>query len=84
MPGRSAMKTWASGVSFQSILVLDMAVVSLAKAGSDAARVLKLNGIQGSQMSREKGSKTLVRLPKKLGMIDIFCELGFGKTNPRE
>ncbi|KAJ8639059.1 hypothetical protein MRB53_015753 [Persea americana] len=76
-PGRSALKTWASGVSFQSIWALANAEVSLPKL--ELVRALLLNGKprNGSQMSSEKGSKTLDRRPKKLGMSDILSLLSF-------
>ena len=68
-PGRSALKTWASGVSFQSMRVLTKAEFSSrGKEGEGKGKSFK-----GSQTSREKGSKMLLlRLPKKLGIIDIL------------
>ena len=75
-PGRSALKTWASGVSFQSMRVLANAVVSLANSdrGADMAVLVKGKSWKGSQMSREKGSKMLLLRPPKrvLGIRDIF------------
>ncbi|KAL6974997.1 hypothetical protein U1Q18_052803 [Sarracenia purpurea var. burkii] len=78
-PGRSALNTWASGVSFQSTRVFANAEFSRENSGN--GRFLK-----GSQTSREKGSKTPPRrLPKKLGMIDIFLAAGFdNRSNSRK
>jgi len=68
-PGRSALNTCASGVSFQSMRVLAIAAVSLETSERGKERAVS----NGSQTSREKGSKTLVLrpVPKKLGMSDI-------------
>ncbi|RWR81569.1 Alpha crystallin/Hsp20 domain-containing protein [Cinnamomum micranthum f. kanehirae] len=59
-------------MGFWGFLPIDL-MVSLEKVGSDGVKASKLNVIpsKGSHMSREKGSKMLVRRPKKLGMIDI-------------
>ena len=63
-PGRSALKTWASGVSFQSIRALANEEVSCTEVKSPS---------KGSHMSRENGSNTLVRRPPKmLGMRDML------------
>ncbi|KVI11914.1 hypothetical protein Ccrd_009654, partial [Cynara cardunculus var. scolymus] len=72
IPGRSALKTCASGVSFQSTRVFTKAEVSLQE--SDPDEVGKGKSLNGSQISMANGSKMLFRRPpKKLGMIDIFC-----------
>lgn len=59
--------------------VLANADVSLENSGKDevvAREVVKGKLWNGSQMSREKGSKMLLRRPPKmLGMIDILCYL---------
>ena len=77
-PGRSALKTWASGVSFQSMRALVKAEVSRVEEGTLARGVVKGNPSKGSQMSREKGSKMLLRrpLPRTLEMSDIFELIG--------
>ena len=74
--GRSALKTWASGFSFQSICVLAKAEVLPTMLGMLDKVVLKGKLSKGSQMSREKGSKMLLRWPPPitLGMSDIFYE----------
>ncbi|KAJ9548311.1 hypothetical protein OSB04_020854 [Centaurea solstitialis] len=70
IPGRSALNTCASGVSFQSTRVFTKAEVSL-EASDD--EVGKGKSLKGSQTSKLNGSKMLLRRPpKKLGMIDIF------------
>ncbi|XWS74068.1 hypothetical protein CRYUN_Cryun02cG0183600 [Craigia yunnanensis] len=75
-PGTSALNTCASGVSFQSIWVLTKAEVSGVCVVSEEEKE-KGKFLKGSQTSREKGSKTLLRrLPEKLGIRDIF-----GKEN---
>ncbi|GAB4860171.1 hypothetical protein Ancab_011649 [Ancistrocladus abbreviatus] len=77
-PGRSALKTWASGVSFQSIRMFANWDVSCAdELGTLASTVeLKKLSANGSQTSRENGSKTLVRRPpKKLGMSDTVLRV---------
>nr|GMD35890.1 Proline transporter 1 [Ipomoea batatas] len=73
-PGRSALNTWASGVSFQSIRALAKADVSPAEApGAFATALENGNPWKGSHRSREKGSKMLLRrVPKMLGIKDIF------------
>ncbi|KAI5386680.1 hypothetical protein KIW84_072998 [Lathyrus oleraceus] len=71
-PGISALKTCASGVSFQSTRVLTKAGFS---RGNEAESEEFENGksFKGSQTSREKGSKTLLLRPlKKLGIRDMF------------
>ncbi len=63
LPGRSALKTWASGVSTQSMRVLATACTSL-----PTFLPKKLDGQEstGSQNPRSKGSKMPLRpLPKK-------------------
>uniref|UniRef100_A0A7C9D9Y3 Uncharacterized protein n=1 Tax=Opuntia streptacantha TaxID=393608 RepID=A0A7C9D9Y3_OPUST len=72
-PGRSTLNTWASGVSFQSTLVLTNCDVSrAAELGCTLERAEDKNPSNGSQTSRENGSNTLVfRLPKKLGISDM-------------
>ncbi|WP_447407313.1 hypothetical protein, partial [Clostridium perfringens] len=62
--------------SFESMRVLAMAVVTRAEEGM-LARVLKPSN--GSQMLREKGSKTLLRrpLPKRLRAIGCWVSVGF-------
>ncbi|KAJ9548312.1 hypothetical protein OSB04_020855 [Centaurea solstitialis] len=70
IPGRSALNTWASGVSFQSTRVFTKAEVSLEASNEEVG---KGKSLKGSQTSKLKGSKMLLRRPpKKLGMIDIF------------
>ena len=73
-PGRSALKTWASGISFQSIHVLAKAEVSPTVLGMLEREVLNRKPSKGSQRSREKGSKMLLRQPppRTLGMSNIF------------
>ncbi|RWR97320.1 hypothetical protein CKAN_02674800 [Cinnamomum micranthum f. kanehirae] len=52
-PGRSALNTWASGVSFQSIRALANADVSLRRLGLVSPLLLNGKSWNGSQMSRE-------------------------------
>ena len=76
------MKMWAWGVSFQSMRVLAKAEVSRAEEGRLASVVGNGKPSNGSQRSKEKGSKTLLRRPpKKLGIRDmIVVELGLVKV----
>ncbi|KAL3838457.1 hypothetical protein ACJIZ3_023048 [Penstemon smallii] len=70
-PGTSALNTCASGVSFQSIRA--PAKDDTSRAGPDAFASWPENG-KPSNGSHENGSITelLPRLPKKLGIRDIF------------
>ncbi|KAK2996470.1 hypothetical protein RJ639_026364, partial [Escallonia herrerae] len=69
-PGRSTLITCGSGVSFQLTRGLATAAVSLPQLG---ALVTAPKPSNGSKMSREKGSKMLLRLPpKKLGIRAMF------------
>ncbi len=84
LPGRSALKTWASGVSTQSMRVLATACTS-----RPTFLPKKLDGQEstGSQKPRSKGSKMLLRpLPPKKGVNaieDSPTELSLGKA-PRK
>nr|CAB3496390.1 unnamed protein product [Digitaria exilis] len=63
-PGTSALKTWASGVSFQSMRAPANAAVSESvEMRGKRLPLREPNGKswKGSQMSREKGSNTLLR-----------------------
>ncbi|VFQ82571.1 unnamed protein product [Cuscuta campestris] len=69
-PGRSALNTWLSGVSFQSIRAFANADVSLGVLTAFENG----NPWKGSQKSRENGSGTWLRErpPKKLGIREIL------------
>ncbi|RYR65596.1 hypothetical protein Ahy_A03g011517 isoform E [Arachis hypogaea] len=64
-PGRSALNTCASGVSFQSTRVFTNAEFS-----EEVRELGNWKSLKGSQTSRENGS--LLLPPKKLGISDIF------------
>ncbi|CAL9057003.1 unnamed protein product, partial [Musa banksii] len=81
-PGRSAVNTWASGVSFQSTRAALKAEASPEKATGGKERRGKQRGdskgkpSKGSQTSREKGSKTSLRQgPNPKGMSDILVSI---------
>uniref|UniRef100_A0A0A0KSC0 Uncharacterized protein n=1 Tax=Cucumis sativus TaxID=3659 RepID=A0A0A0KSC0_CUCSA len=81
IPGRSALKMWACGVSFQSMRVLAKAEVSRAEEGALAKEFEKGKPSKGSQMSNEKGSKTLLRRPPKmLGTRAMVVEFEVGRS----
>ncbi|KAJ6790977.1 18.1 kDa class I heat shock protein-like isoform X1 [Iris pallida] len=72
IPGRSALNTWASGVSFQSKLVLAKAEVSPAMLdrGKEEERALVTKLSKGSHRSEDdRGSK--IREPNPNGTSDI-------------
>jgi len=72
-PGMSALKTCASGVSFQSTWVLTNAEFWRESSEEEERELGKGKSLKGSHTSREKGSKTLLlRPPKKLGISDIL------------
>ena len=67
-PGRSALKMWASGVSFQSQLVLEKADL----LGS--ARVVeKGKPLKGSQISRENGSNMQLGMKSDMFLQVLIC-----------
>ncbi|KAJ6897054.1 hypothetical protein NC651_023060 [Populus alba x Populus x berolinensis] len=75
-PGRSALKTWASGVSLQSMRVFTKAGFSRERRGFEE-EMKGAKSLNGSQMSNdENGSKMLLPrwLSKKLGInaISLF------------
>ena len=76
IPGRSALNTWASGVSFQSMRVLAKAEVSRAEEGTLARELENGKPSKGSQTSKEKGSKTLLRRPPKMLGINAIVVVG--------
>lgn len=72
-PGRSALNTCASGVSFQSMGALAKAEVSRDDEGALARVEGKLKPSNGSQTSNENWSKMLLRRPQEmLGMSDML------------
>jgi len=79
-PGRSALNTWASGVSVQSMRVLTRAEFSRGMRG-DEGKGKSLNGSK-----EENGSKMMSRdrLLKKLGIFAIFSSLFFFMPSKQE
>ena len=73
-PGRSALKTWASGVSFQSMRVFANDAVS---PGTDRAPPMNGKSWNGSHRS----NMLFRRPPKKLGIKDIFWKFVAGESD---
>ncbi|CAI9772958.1 unnamed protein product [Fraxinus pennsylvanica] len=72
-PGRSALKTWASGVSFQPMQALENAEVLRPELWTLATELEKGKSSKGSQISKDNGLKTfLCWLPKKLRIRDVL------------
>uniref|UniRef100_A0A453L0F8 Uncharacterized protein n=1 Tax=Aegilops tauschii subsp. strangulata TaxID=200361 RepID=A0A453L0F8_AEGTS len=71
-PGRSALKTCASGVSFQSTRALANAAVSLLLLPEIIAGTMERKVSKGSAQRSAKGSKTLLRLTIDIVGADCF------------
>nr|ACN29022.1 unknown [Zea mays]ACR36591.1 unknown [Zea mays] len=76
-PGRSALNTCASGVSFQSMRALAKAAVSEAAAADDDDGTMERNTLsKGSKRSTENGSNTLPRLTSDISAWLLAARCG--------